>query len=180
MLIKGTYTMLHTENKTYTSIISKLDEAFAKFDEQFRKEEIKFFFDRKKALKEYQATDEARELYKTDAYDYYETLYSIAGGKGMYEIVGCGYYNEAGITEKANKHVDSKIAKRNASISNKLVKAQITNVDSGEVIFSNDGFNGYFEVQTEAGQKRVSIDTIIAGGYNIQRAHYRTLVKVYK
>lgn len=34
------------------------------------------------------------------------------------------------------------------------------------------------EVNTESGIKRVKIETILAGGYNVQCLHYRTLVNV--
>tara|TARA_R110002167_G_scaffold278977_2_gene484839 strand:+ start:1141 stop:1653 length:513 start_codon:yes stop_codon:yes gene_type:complete len=163
---------------TFEAITKTLEATFAEFDAKFREAEIKFFFERKEAVAAFWDNKELRA--ELPEYEWYESLWAVAGGKGMYNIVAPGYHNDAGITEKANKHVDSKISARNAKIAKKLTEANITEVTSSNVDYSNDGFHGNFTVDTEAGEKRINIETIFAGGYNVQRLHYRTLVKVSK
>ena len=136
---------------TFKTIIDTLDTTFAEFDAKFREGEIKYFFERKEAVAKFYADKEYRN--NTAEGIWYEELWRVAGGKGMWMIVAPGYYNAAGITEKANKHVDNKIAARNAKIAKKLTEANITEVTAGNVDHSTDGFHGFFTVETEAGTK---------------------------
>ena len=66
----------------------------------------------------------------------------------------------------------------NATIAAKLAKAGVDEVEGAEFTRTNDGFNGLFVVNTPTGPKSVHIETITAGGYNIQCLHLRVLVTV--
>jgi hypothetical protein len=72
------------------------------------------------------------------------------------------------------KNTQAKIDRRNAQIMNALGKKGVTEIPEFELVEYSDGLEGYFDV---AGHK-VHIRTILAGGYNIQCLHARTLVKI--
>lgn len=156
-------------------ISASLKTIFAPMDAKVLEAAKEWAVGRVAALKEFKASDEYAAL-RRDASQLYERLHAIAGGKTWYAVfngTGADY-----VSEFMTKNCAATAYKRNASITAKLVKAGVSEVVSEQYTHTNDGFNGVFIVNTNAGTKRVSIDTIYAGGYNIQCLHLRVLVKV--
>ena len=101
------------------------------------------------------------------------TMMDICGGKGDFlEMRMCGL--EA-MKAREVKILEKNIASRDARIIKKLADKGIYEIPEFEALADTDnGFTGYFEV----GQYTVNIRIIVAGGYNIQRAHNRILVDI--
>ena len=158
---------------TTQQIINSLNEVFKKFDDEVLEASKKWAQERVAAIREFKMSEEYRKL---DCWHVYDRLYAIAGGKTWYNVFDGR--SKSMIEEFMEKNHQNTIDKRNASIAKKLEKAGVTEVLSEEYVYTKDGFNGIFRVNTDAGVKRVSIDTIYAGGYNIQCLHLRVLVKV--
>lgn len=160
---------------TTQQIINNLNQVFKKFDDEVLESSKKWAQGRVEAIHEFKMSDEAKHL-RRDQWAYYAKLFALAGGKSWYNVFDGR--SKSMIEEFMEKNHQNTIEKRNASIAKKLEKAGVTEVLSEEYVYTKDGFNGIFRVNTNAGVKRVSIDTIYAGGYNIQCLHLRVLVKV--
>lgn len=86
--------------------------------------------------------------------------------------------SEADIIIMITKNCEATANKRNSSIAAKLNKIEVNEILNEEWTQTNDGFNGTYIINTDKGKKIIEIETIIVGGYNIQRLHVRVLVKV--
>lgn len=160
----------------YTPIIK----AFAELDADMLKRQIAWALDRVAALKEFKAEDHedllrAKELWGERHEEYRHRKlakkHEIAGGKTWYNT----FYGrcDQDIVGIVAKNVAAIIKKRNDRLVTALLKKGIEEIPEFTLYHDGNGYEGYFEV---AGHK-VTIHTIIAGGYNIQCLHERTLIK---
>ncbi|WVX87434.1 hypothetical protein EniLVp02_0095 [Vibrio phage EniLVp02] len=162
-------------NNAIKTIIADLNNVFAPMDADVLKDTLRWALERRDAVKAFRSSDEYQKL-RRDPFAAYAELYRIAGGKVWYNALH-GNSNEA-IEKFVAKSCAATVAKRNNTIAKKLAKAEVTRVIESKFENTDDGFNGVFVVETNAGTKSVNINTIIAGGYNIQCLHLRVLTKI--
>jgi hypothetical protein len=158
-------------NKVYETVIAE----FASVDAQLIIDSLTWAKERAIAISEFKSNPSNDD---SNVWNYYAKLFAIAGGKTWYKVLEYGFSSSAQAFVVKNCELISK--KRNLSIAKKLEAAGVELIVSAEVTLNNGGFDGFYKVTTNMGlDKSIKISTIYAGGYSIQCAHVRCLVKVY-
>lgn len=150
---------------------AQLDNAFATLNAHIADRQMNWAKSRQKAL-----IEKVTELWpvrrQMGEAAYYDEVFAVAGGKTWYNIFNGRNWQM--VSEIVAKNIAALIAKRDAQIIKALNKAGITEIPEFELVEVSDGIEGTFYIADH----KVTIRTILAGGYNVQCLHMRTLVKV--
>lgn len=180
------------------TLAAQIETLFAEFDAAFTARQIEWAKGRKAALSALLASEEYAELGKISQADrdhavrynggryvreagstrQRERREHVAGGKGWLEVFTGR--NWPMIELEVIKNCQRTAEARNARILAKLEKAGASRAEALENAIGTGGINGWFLIATDAGTRRVTIETILAGGYNVQCLHARVLVKISK
>lgn len=139
-----------------------IENAFKNIDAEMLEMNKKFVIETKNAM--YDAGEKAGR-------NRIVAMIKIAGSKKMYALLNQSVSNALNEMDKITADM---ISNRNSKIESKLKAKNIDNIPNFEIIYNNGSGNGYFKV----GEHNIHIQTILAGGYNIQKLHQRTLCKV--
>jgi len=162
-------------------MIEQLNNAFAELDQRMQTAAIDFAKEKKEGYSTARAEKEAQIKEwitegKMDAKNRYNAMFHWSvdyfGSRGLMDTILYRSWSDA--VDKINKSTQSKIDRRNAQIIKALEKKGVSEIPEFDLVEYSHGLEEYFEV---AGNK-VTIRTILAGGYNIQCLHARTLVKI--
>ena len=153
-------------------MLNQINKAFAELDAEMLERQTAWALERYDALHALNRDDYDTGHREADYFRFNAILHSIAGGKAWYREMM--YTNKAMLTEYVAKNVAKMIANRNDRIVKALNKNGVTEIPEFTLLHGSNGFEGAFKVA----DYWVTINTILAGGYNIQCLHQRTLVKV--
>lgn len=157
------------------SILLQVGEGLKPLDARVKTDKLDYFlglFDELSALKqEYRHTKPpmTNQAYK-------ERVMAITSHSSTYALINENSRDR--ITEIISRDCDDSATKRNYRIAQQLEKLGVTSVTDSECRNSDNGFDGIFLIESDRGRKSVRVNTIVAGGYNIQERHIRVLVNI--
>ena len=158
----------------------QINKAFKELNAQMLERQMAWAMNAKDALTNFDAADHedlefAKDKWGERSQEYrhrvMERKIEICGGKKWWEQMYGS--NKQMLAEFVAKNIAGIIESRDSRIIAALNKVGITEIPEFTLTHNSNGYEGTFNVAGHA----VSIQTILAGGYNIQCLHQRTLIK---
>jgi len=181
---------------TYNSLLNEIHDALAPFDAQYKEMMLDRYSKAYDSIVESRDKMESEKAEASKHYSYMDErnpytkhirfVNQILPRKAQQKLTEYGvadkdvflkFAEELVFLKFAEELANHNITARNSRVAKKLDDANIKEVNGGSIERTNDGFNGLFKVNTDSGEKKVKVQTILAMG-DIQAPHYRTLIHI--
>ena len=172
---------------TYNSLLNEIHDALAPFDAQYKEMMLDRYSKAYDSIVQSRDKMESEKAETSKNYGYMDDsnpytkhirfINQILPRKAQKKLTDYGVEKKEAFLQFAEELANHNISARNSRVAKKLDDANIKEVNGGSIEKTNDGFNGLFKVNTDSGEKKVKVQTILAWG-DIQAPHYRTLIHI--